>query len=164
MFTAWNEVLKWIITGKCVVLLELMTALRWSSTLLPPTPALPHIPSITPTPRSVVSSSLLSSSTIIPSHFPLPLPPIWSLLAHSFSLLSHSSFKSVFLQFHLSLSLLFSFTLSFSPLNSLIFFLSPLSLFYALCSSVVSPLYSFFSPLLYSTTLLLLPASPLLSS
>ena len=58
------------------------------------------------------------------------------------------------------LSLLFQ--LSLSSLLSL--FLSPLSFLYALCSSVVSPLYSLFSPLLCSFTLLLLAASRLVFS
>ena len=88
-----------------------------------------------------------------PFPFP-PSPPTYLIPPRSLLLSTISLLFQVCLSPISSLSLLFSFTLSFSPLNSLIFFLSPLSLFYALCSSVVSPLYSLFSPLILSVLLL----------
>ena len=130
MFIAWNEVLKWIFTGKSVVLLELMISLLWYSTFLPPSSALRHIPLNLP-PSSVPSTSVLPSPTTTPSLLPSPPPPPFpSHLSDPSSLLFPvylSSFISLSLLSSLSLffHLFILFPLSFSPLSSL-FFLSSL--------------------------------------
>ena len=133
MFIAWNEVLKWIFTGKSVVLLELMISLLWYSTFLPPSSALRHIPLNLP-PSSVPSTSVLPSPTTTRSLLPSPPPPPFpSHLSDPSSLLF-----PVYLSSFISLSLLSSLY----PLSSLFFssFFSLLSFFSM--RSVFSLLYS----------------------
>ena len=152
MFIAWNEVLKWIFTGKSVVLLELMISLLWYSTFLPPSSALRHIPLNLP-PSSVPSTSVLPSPITTPPFFLLLLlPPSrpTSLIPPLSSFLSIYLLSSLSLFFHLSLSSFISLS-SFLSLF-LLFLLSSFFLLYALC---------LLSPLLSSLTLLLLSASPL---
>ena len=163
MFTAWNEVLKWIFTGKSVVLLEWMISLLWYSTFLPPSSALRHIPLNLP-PSSVPSTSVLPSPTTTPSLLPSPPPPPFpSHLSDPSSLLFPvylSSFISLSLLSSLSLffHLFILFPLSFSPLSSL-FFLSSLCALSSLSSTLFSYSASPFciSPLWLPSSLLTSP-------